>query len=297
MGQPADWWIGKSDHDILPERMKFVVLSNKKAVIDTGQPQRFEVAAPGPSGSGEYWYDVRLEPIVDTGGAVTGINGVAIEVTDRKKREQNMRLLMREIAHRSKNILAVVQAMARQTANSTPEPEAFIERFASRLEALGATHSLLTEEGWAGADIGDLIRSQLGHQLDLIGKQIFLSGPRFTLPADMSQNIGLALHELSTNATKYGALSVPTGRIYIHWTVGEPVDGKREIALSWREEGGPPVTPPKRKGFGQVVIERTVSRAVGGKVDINYDPKGLSWRILFHAAEEPVSSEDESTRD
>lgn len=288
LGRAPEEFIGRSDDDVLPERIKSTVVSNNMAVIESGQPRSYEISLTNKAGE-IFWYDIRLEPTRDATGAVDGLTGVAIEITERKKREQNIRLLMREIAHRSKNILAVVQAMARQTATTTPEPKAFVERFAARLEALGATHSLLVDDGWTGADIGDLIRSQIGHQLDQLDKQVFLSGPSIRLPSDVSQNIGLALHELATNAAKYGALSAPDGRVDITWSVADPIDGKRGMTLRWLESNGPPVTPPKRKGFGQVVIERTVSRALGGAVDINYAPTGFSWTLTFSIPDDPDS--------
>ncbi|WP_342361084.1 sensor histidine kinase [Terrarubrum flagellatum] len=290
LGQTPDYFIGRSDSEALPERIKQTVISNNLAVLESGQPRTYELLFPGKDG--DSWFDVRIEPTRDGEGAINGLTGVAVEITDRKRREQNIRLLMREIAHRAKNILAVVQAMARQTAATTPEPQAFIDRFAARLEALGATHALLVDEGWKGADIGDLIRSQMGHQLDLIGKQIFLDGPLLSIPSEIAQNIGLALHELTTNASKYGALSVPEGRVDVSWAVTESANGAQDVSLQWIESGGPPVVPPKRKGFGQVVIERTVSRAVGGKVEMSYDPKGFSWKLSFQ-----IRDSDENTPD
>lgn len=284
LGKPPEDFIGKSDHEVLPERLKATVIANNLAVIESGQPRSYEISLP--SREGERWYEVRLEPIHDEFGAVDGLTGVAIEITDRRKREQNIRLLMRELAHRSKNTLAVVQAMARQTASTTRDPAAFAERFGQRLEALGATHALLVDDGWAGTDLAELIRSQIGHHLDQANKQIFMSGPPLLLPSDVSQNIGLALHELATNAAKYGALSTQNGRVEITWTASQVKAGKRDVTLSWRESGGPPVKPPERRGFGQVVIERTVSRALNGSVDIRYDPAGFSWTLSFPLAEE-----------
>lgn len=279
LGYPPERFIGRSDHEILPETIKNTVIENNQAAIESGQARSYELLIKGRRT--EKWYDVRIEPTRDETGVVNGLSGVAIEITERKKREQNMRLLMREVSHRSKNILAVVQAMARQTATTTPDPAAFAERFAARLEALAATHALLVDDGWTGAEIGDLIRSQIGHYIDQVGKQIFLSGPPLRLTSEISQNIGLALHELATNAAKYGALSIPTGRVDVSWTVGAPIKGKREIVLQWNESDGPPVKKPKRKGFGQVVIERTVSRALSGAVEMSYDPKGFSWKLTF----------------
>lgn len=279
LGLDPEKVVGRTDRDILPEDIRATVASNSAATLQSGKPRSYELCYRRRRG--ERWYEVHVEPTHDADGAPDGLTGVAVEITDRKKREQNNRLLLREISHRSKNILAVVQAMARQTAMTTSDPAAFVERFAARLEALGATHALLVNDGWTGADLRDLIRSQIGPLHDQSERQIFLSGPPLRLPPDISQNIGLALHELATNAAKYGALSDPAGRVDIVWTAGPVAQDGRPVELSWKESGGPRVEPPQRKGFGQVVIERMVSRALDGAVDIRYDPEGLSWRLRF----------------
>lgn len=282
-GQPLGFsperLVGKRDEEILPKSIRKTVIEQSRAVIDSGQPRSYELSVAHRKM--EKWYDIHLEPIRDEAGAVNGVTGVAIDITDRKRREQTMRLMMREASHRSKNILAVVQAIARQTAATTPEPGDFAERFAARLEAFGATHALLVDEGWIGADMGDLIRSQIGHYAEQIGKQIVMSGPPLRLSADASQNIGLALHELATNAAKYGALSTPSGRVDISWRIDASGSGEREVALQWIESNGPPVSPPTRNGFGQVILERTVARALNGSVELKHNAAGLSWKLVF----------------
>ena len=279
LGQSAEWFIGKRDREILPDHDSEDIISNKKAVLETGQPRHFETQVG--AGGARRWYDVRCEATRDGDGAIDGLVAVAIDVTDRKAREAHVRLLMRELAHRSKNTLAVVQAMARQTAANTPDPAQFIEKFSNRLLALAATHSILVEDNWKEASMQDLVRLQLGHYEELMGKQIVLGGPPLALPVDAAQSIGLALHELATNSAKYGALSTPSGRVEVTWASKAGAAGEPEASVAWTESGGPPVSPPTRMGFGRNVIERMVARALGGTVDLQYPVEGLRWRVTF----------------
>lgn len=294
LGQPAEWFIGRTDAELMPEPARSRMIAAKEETLRSGEPRDFEIFLSASGEADGKWYDVHIESTRDDKGSIDGVTSVHSEVTERKRRERHIRLLMRELAHRSKNTLAVTQAMARQTAATAGDMETFLERFADRLEALGRAHTLLVDEGWSGAGIGDMVRAQLGHYADLVGRQVFLDGPAITLPAEMIQNIGLALHELATNAAKYGALSTPDGRVDIAWSAEPGPGGTLAIVMSWRESGGPPVTPPARRGFGQLVIERTVARAVGGEVELDYAPAGLRWTLRFErppeAGEAPLAN-------
>jgi PAS domain S-box-containing protein len=281
VGRPPEWFIGKTDAEVMPEPARSRLIAGKEEALRSGEARSFEVFVPGIADGEGAWYDFHVEPTRDENGSIDGVTAVAMEVTERKKRESHVRLLMRELAHRSKNTLAVTQAMARQTAANSDSLKEFLERFGERLDALGRAHGLLVNEGWTGARIDDLVRSQLGHYSQLAGRQIFMSGPDLTLPTEMIQNIGLALHELATNAAKYGALSTPEGRVDIAWTAVPRPDGAMDVTIGWTESGGPEVRPPTRRGFGQIVIERTVARAVGGTVELDYRPEGMVWTLSF----------------
>src|SRR5262249_52752651 len=163
-------------------------------------------------------------------------------VTERREREEKEHLLMREINHRAKNMLSVVHAIAHQTA--TRNPEDFIARFSERIQALSANQDLLVRNEWNGVDVEDLVRAQLAHFVGLIGQRIGLRGPRLRLRASSAQAIGLALHELATNAGKYGALSSGRGRVDVSWAT----DGDT-FSMDWTERDGPPVSEPERRGF------------------------------------------------
>jgi PAS domain S-box-containing protein len=217
---------------------------------------------------------------------VVSFGGTVQDVTERKEREEKEHLLMREINHRSKNLLSVVDAIAHQTAARNPAD--FVERFSERIQALSANQDLLVRNEWNGVDIEELVRAQLALFVDLIGSRIAVHGPELRLTPASAQAIGLALHELATNAGKYGALSTTAGRVDICWSI----DGDA-LAMSWTEREGPPVSAPGRHGFGTVVMQAMAERSVGGKVDLDYAPSGLTWRLACPAANALESREPE----
>ncbi len=203
---------------------------------------------------------------------------MAQDVTDRRAYEDRIDLVMRESRHRTKNILGLVQSIARQTAAG--DVQDFIGRFSKRIQALAANQDLLVRHGWHRIDVKDLVQSQLGHFADLIGTRINFDGPKLLLNAAAAQAIGLALHELATNAGKYGALSTGAGRVDVNWQVE---DGT--YTMRWIERNGPPVQPPERRGFGTTVIESMVKRTLGGEVQLDYAPSGLEWHLTCRAAD------------
>jgi PAS domain S-box-containing protein len=208
---------------------------------------------------------------------IADVVGTVQDITGRKEREEREHLLMREVSHRAKNMLSVVDAIARQTA--TKNPEDFIERFSERIQALAANQDLLIRNDWHGVEVEDLVCAQLAPFADLIGSRIIVRGPKLRLNAASTQAIGLALHELTTNAGKYGALSTERGRVNVCWeTKGET------FTMSWTERDGPPVSSPKRRGFGTIVVEAMTERSVDGTVDLNYPPSGVTWQLVCPAA-------------
>jgi PAS domain S-box-containing protein len=208
---------------------------------------------------------------------IVSFGGTVQDITERKEREEKEHLLMREINHRAKNMLSVVDAIAHQTA--TRNPEDFIERFSERVQALSANQDLLIRNEWNGVEIGDLVHAQLAHFAGLIGSRIAMQGPKLRLNPASAQAIGLALHELATNAGKYGALSTDNGGVDIGWGMTDD----DAFTMTWTERGGPPVPAPKRRGFGAIVIEAMAERSVGGTVDLDYAPSGVTWRLACPA--------------
>jgi two-component sensor histidine kinase len=209
---------------------------------------------------------------------------IVTDITERKAAEEHIQLLMREISHRSKNLLAVVQAIAGQTVRTSDTTRDFELRFGRRLQGLAASHDLLVTEGWRGAPLDELVRQQLAPFVDAGSERIELDGPNVLLTAEAAQAIGLALHELATNAIKYGALSVPHGKVRVSWAFASNPGAPRHLQMSWVERGGPPVTTPSRKGFGHIVIERMVAESLNGEIAMVFAPEGLNWALSIPMA-------------
>lgn len=279
-GKPADEIIGKSDETVLPAASRAQVIRLKRAVLATGQPVTQELAI-GHDGAAR-WYELHIEPVRNAERQIIGLAAAAVDVTARKEAETHLRLLMRELTHRSKNLLAVIQAMARQTATHTRSVDDFLTQFSARLHALAASHDLLVQQSWRGVLLEDLVRSQVGYYLG--GGRVALQGPDVTVKPEAAQSLGLALHEMCTNSAKYGALSVPDGRVSIEWSV-PPLDGAASLDLHWRESGGPPVQTPQHAGFGTLVIERNLTLALGARVSVSYPPEGFRCDIHIPASE------------
>jgi two-component sensor histidine kinase len=275
--------VGRTDADFLPAAPAAELERLKRGVIATGDPARAEIRIDFPPET--LWQDVTLLASTAADGSITGLIGAAVDISERKQFESHVRLLMREVTHRSKNLLAVIQALMRQTASHASSVDDFTRRFSNRLDSLAGTYDLLIKDGWRGTTMEALVRSQLAHYTDKQGSQIDIEGPALRLPLDATQNIGMALHELATNAAKYGALSVAAGRVRVHWQVEQDAQGVLACNVSWRESGGPPVTPPRRRGFGQLLIERIVARSVGGTVALAYNQAGVEWTLVFPVVE------------
>lgn len=214
---------------------------------------------------------VRFEPTI-----MREANVVGEALADASR---DIQLYMREISHRSKNLLAIVQAISRQTQRSSPDLATFSRRFDNRLQSLARSHDLLVDRNWSGVLVHDLVSAQLASFLEPGDGRVRLAGTPVLLNPAASQHIGLAIHELATNATKYGALSVAEGRVHIEWKEVIADDGPRLFRMSWQETGGPKVTPSARKGFGRFVIEDAVARGLSGSARINWAEAGLTWTL------------------
>jgi PAS domain S-box-containing protein len=223
---------------------------------------------------GVRWLSVHAELHSESGRP--RIVGLVQDITERAQASEHIRTLLAEVNHRAKNMLAVVQAVARQTVAS--EPGDFLERFSERIQALAANQDLLVKSEWKGVDLGDLIRSQLAHLNDLIGSRITLEGQPLLVSAQAAQALGLALHELATNATKYGALANATGRVGIAWMTGGS-SPEAVFEMSWLESGGPPIAEPQRRGFGMTVISDLTAASLGGEVSLDFQASGLVWKF------------------
>ena len=275
-GRTIDDIIGCTDEDLLPADSRAAVVGLKREALASGEAKSVEIAVN--DGPGLRWHDLHIEPLRNEAGDVVGLTCASVDVTERKEGEAHLRLLMRELTHRSKNLLAVIQGMARQTARHAGSVEGFLNQFGARLQALAASHDLLVRESWHGASLRELIQSQLAAHIGAGEGQVAIDGEPVALKPEAAQNLGLALHELGVNAAKFGALSVPQGRVAITWAL----HGK-SLALDWREQSGPKVKARRKRGFGSLVIERNLARALNAKVDLTFDSDGLRCHIEIPA--------------
>jgi len=270
--------LGHTDADLFAEETGPALAALKNEVLSNGRPKTTEMAIG--NGPGVRWYDIHVDPLRNEADEVVGVICASIDVTERKEGEAHLRLLLRELTHRSKNLLAVIQAMARQTARHAGSIDGFLTHFSARLQGLAASHDLLVRESWHGASLGELIRSQMSNHFARAG-QVSIEGPDVALKPEAAQNLGLALHELAANAEKFGALSAPEGRVSIVW---HRHDGEA-LELNWREQLGPKVKARSKRGFGSLVIERNLARALDAQVDMAFDPDGLRCRIVIPAGQ------------
>lgn len=205
---------------------------------------------------------------------------IVADVTETKAAEDHIRFLMREISHRSKNLITVIQSIARRTARTASSLDEFFRRFEPRLQGLAASHDVLVSSDWRGAPLMDLVRQHLAPFVDIQSTRLAIHGPSVLVKPEAAQALGLALHELATNASKYGALSAADGTVSICWTI-DPTESSRQLSLRWVEQGGPPVEAPTRKGFGYVVVQDMVARTLDGNVIMEFARTGLIWSCSF----------------
>ncbi len=218
----------------------------------------------------EIWTAVMGEVIEDAAGEPVGARGIDQDITERKNWDKRQAMLLRELSHRVKNTMAVIQAMTRQTLRASADPKIFADAFEGRIRSLASSHNLLTDAEWRGARLTDVIESQLAGMVDDMARRFKLRGPDVVLPPEAATQLGLVLHELGTNAAKYGALSTPAGTIAVVWSVS-----RGRLRLAWRERGGPRiVTPPTHKGFGTALIDSSAA-----KVERRFDPAGLTCKL------------------
>lgn len=216
-------------------------------------------------------------PLHDALGAARGAVGAFLDTTERKKAEERITLLAREVDHRAKNVMAVVQAMARLT--KAEDIDSFRKAITGRIGNLARTHNLLAANLWEGVSFADLVRDEFA-AYGLDGNEtagtttLHAAGPDLQLPPDAAQSLALVIHELITNAIKYGALSVPAGQVGIEWRIEGEAEAKL-LLVDWSEHNGPPVSPPQKPGFGSELMAGAIRHQLGGELDMDWSPAGL----------------------
>jgi PAS domain S-box-containing protein len=247
----------------------------------SGEPVEFESKVPYRHGGTRYIH-ARYVPDIRADGTVAGYYALITDITQRKEAEERTLQLLREVNHRAKNMLAVVQAVARQTVADEP-PTIFIERFTARLAGLAASQELLVQGDWRGVDLDQLVRSQLAHLEDLVDRRITLQGQPVRVSPAAAHTVGMVVHELATNAAKHGSLSNLTGTVRLTWSLSGAGDDAC-FKMTWVERGGPSVVPPASEGFGHSVMVRTMEHALDAKATLCYPPEGIEWRISAPAS-------------
>jgi len=215
----------------------------------------------------------------DGAGKPLVMMGIHLDVTETREAAEHQRMLLLELNHRVKNTLAMIQSLARQTLRQSPDPQDFIEAFSGRLRTLSDSHALLSDRDWSGIGLAELVQMQVADNLDLAIGQLRISGPTVSLPPDHALGLGLILHELTSNAVRFGALSVPGGQVLIDWE--ERQGPGRWIDLVWREIGGPAIPGPVEYGLGAHLIERSLAKVLDSSVDLSFPPAGVEARISF----------------
>jgi PAS domain S-box-containing protein len=267
----TDW-----DGVIHPDDRRATVAAWLKA-NETGDPYEMEHRLM-VGDKGFAWHLSRATLLRDETGAPLKWYGTTMDIHEHKMREQHIRVLMTEVNHRSKNLLAVTQAIARQTVSSSASAAEFEQKFSGRLLGLAASQDLLTDEKWRGVLLTALVRSQTGRYADAGSGRIAISGPTALLNSAATQAIGMALHELSTNAVRYGALSNEAGQVEVSWRVDresvEPV-----LEMDWIERNALPIEAPPRRGFGTIVLKEMLAQRLNAVVTLSFDAPGIAWRL------------------
>jgi PAS domain S-box-containing protein len=261
------------DHRDLPR------VAREAAAADIGRRRRqeLEYRIHRPDGSIRIVASVS-DRLLDPDGRIRRVIGIFDDITERRRAERRQRLLINELNHRVKNTLATVQSLAAQTLRGPSDLPSVRESFESRLMALSAAHDLLTQESWHGARLTDVAAAAMAPFEVTQRPQISRAGPPVWLSAPRALALAMALHELATNAAKYGALSRPEGRVAIRWGLTEAKD---ELLLSWTEQNGPPVIRPARLGFGSRLLQRSLPAELAAEVKLTFAPEGVQYEIRF----------------
>ncbi len=276
------WGIGR---DVTPTFATFMAGLHPG---DRAETQAAIKRAIHPTGDGRYAAEYRVRPLDGSperwvratglfyfeAGRAVRLVGTVRDITERKRAEERQTLLTQEIAHRGKNLLAVIQSIAGQILSKARSPEEAKDALLRRMQSLSRTYNTLTGSAWEGAEISKLVHDELGPFV----AQAEIAGPQIKVHPKAAQTLALAIHELATNAAKYGALSVPRGEVSVTWRIeGDPADPT--FSFRWRERGGPPVQPPTRRGFGASITDQVVALEFGTKPLHEYAADGVRYEF------------------
>jgi two-component sensor histidine kinase len=285
--------LGRRDEDLLPAGWSDEAIALKERAMKTGHAQEAELKF-GVDEAAQY-FRLRIEPVRDLRGDVVGLLGVSTDITSLKQSEQRNAFLVRELAHRSKNLLSVVQAIATETVRSGEDPVELGERLAQRIASLATLQDIAVAGIRGGVALRELVEAQLKPFVDTAGDRVRIEGEEIRLKPEAANILGMALHELATNATKYGALSVPEGRLSIAWRLDGTDADDGHFHFSWRESDGPAVTPPTRRGFGRKLTGRIAAASLKATISLDFPSDGAVWLVdapaaaVLEHAEQPMA--------
>lgn len=267
--QMQGWGWQKVQH---PDRVQRVT-EHYKRCVESGE--EWEDTFPLRSAQGEYrWFLSRAVPLRDEEGEIRCWFGTNTDITERRDAERQIALLLREVNHRSKNMLAVIQSLASRTAASGGD---FIRRLEQRIAGLSANQDLLVSRNWHSVPLAELVDAQLQFLSD-VRDHVEVTGPDVSIQPAAAESIAMAIHEMATNAEKYGALSVPEGRVRVDWEIVQD-DAGPMLRMRWVEHGGPPVVQPERTGFGSQIIDAVPRARLRGTIETRFDPEGFRWML------------------
>lgn len=272
---------GKTDYDFLPRAEAERLTALKENVLQSARPASIEINVP--DGEGTRWFHFWVDADREDDGAVKGIITTVVETTDQKRREQTLKALLREVSHRSKNLLAIIQSIATQTGRYSGTIDTFLKRFYGRLQSLAFSQDLVTSSNWRGADLRELVTAQTARYCTEPDRSIHLVGENPYLNPNAALHIGLAIHELAVNSISYGALSQPNGAVTLSAEVTPGGGEDAALILVWSEEIPASIDDERDKRFGSVALERVVPVSLNGSADLVFSPDHLEYRLLVPA--------------
>lgn len=263
---PAPWAATSGHGDtILPPSQTDRLIEARKNAVATGKPDRFEIAAPGDDGM--RWFEVWIDPDIARDGSVRGVMTTKVEITERKRREQSLRALLRDVSHRSKNLLAIIQSIASQTGRYSETIADFLTRFQGRLQSLASSQDLVTSSNWRGAQLRELIHGQVGRYTNGNQNSLQFEGSDPYLNPNAALHIGLAMHELVVNSLSHGALSRPGGSVSVVSELTRTGE-TTSLRLRWSEPFEFDGELPALRQFGRTTLERVVPLSLNGQASL-----------------------------
>lgn len=268
--------IGSTDDEVMPLPEAARMMAAKQQVLASGAGERLEILIPDEGGA--RWFDVWIDADPGSDGGVAGVVTTAVEITDQKHREQTLRALLREVSHRSKNLLAIIQSVAMQTSRYSFSVDQFLTRFRGRIQSLASSQDLVTSSNWRGANLHELLAGQVALYCN-DPRCIRVTGANPYLNPNAALHVGLAMHELAVNSVSYGALSATGGHVDVSVEMGRDESGAASLVLIWSEKMRNGMGAAGEKRFGSVALERVVPASLNGKASLNIGPDRLEYRL------------------